>query len=430
MYKNIFLLKYLNITINQNSKSNQMYYKKILFFKKFYLVYLLKMYGGRKPKILNNRLTLNYFFKLKSAIFQRKDSLISNTTLKENLSKFYFFFQYLIITFLKNQRFKKANDNYLSIFKLKNLTSKHIYTKPRLYVIKNFRKIKEKVSTWFYKKYKKSFFLKHQRNKKIYSLFNMRTVLEIISKELSNAKIIGFSKKSMEFILKNLKKNVENMIIEMSKLSIKRKKTRRITIDWGINNLIHKKLKNNLIRSRYNFQNNIKKIIRKYKNIKKTIEPLLKKENNDISLVKGNVNVNANEDNLFDTENVVFKANKTLMTLLNEILQIRVEELKKATSCLCLYKPSEIKHMLKNEEEKKELAYEKKGIKEELIEPIPLVKVQSIVSKSTLYLSGIDCFLFLKENTIIQNQTLSMSLLSILISDFNFRFGKNFTYLR
>jgi len=413
--------------MNQKWNSNQMYCKKILFFKKFYLVYILKMYGGKELKILKNCSMPNYFFKLKSTIFQRKNSFISNTTLKENLSKFYFFFQYLIITLLKNQRFKRANDNYLSIFKLKNLTSRHIFTKPRLYIIKNFRKIKEKVSTWFYKKYKKSFFLKHQKNKKIHSLFNMKTVLEIISKELSNAKIIGFSKKSIEFILKNLKKNVENMIIEISKLSIKRKKTRRITIDWGINNLIHKKLKNNLIRSRYNFQNNIKKIIRKYKNVKKTIEPFLKKENNDISLVKGNVN--ANEENLFETENVVFKANKTLMMLLNEILQIRVEELKKATSCLCLYKPSEIKHMPKNEEEKKELAYEKKGIKEELIEPIPLVKVQSIVSKSTLYLSGIDCFLFLKENTIIQNQTLSMSLLSILISDFNFRFGKNFTYL-
>merc|ERR1712166_1738214 len=172
----------------------QNFYKKTVFLKKFCLIYLMKINTNKKIKIITGNKNIVNFRKLNMIKIEDEKNTKDTLQLEEDLSKFYFLFQNLIVSFLKN---KKKNN---------------------LDVIKNFRKTEEKASFWFYESTKKHFFPKSQNNKKINGLFNVKTVLRLISKELNKNKITGFSKKATEFILENLEKTIENILIEMRKL--------------------------------------------------------------------------------------------------------------------------------------------------------------------------------------------------------------------
>jgi len=387
----------------------------------------MKINTDKKIKIITDNKNIVNFRKLNMIKIEEEKNIKVTLQLEEDLSKFYFLFQNLIVSFLKNKKNKEKSIKCFRKFGSKIPDCRHIHKKKNsLYAIKNFRKFKEKAFFWFCESTKNRFFLKSQNNKKINGLFNVKTLLKLISKELNKNKITGFSKKAIEFILENLEKTIENMLIEMGKLSIRRRNTKKIAIDWGTNNLIGKKIKKNCLQSKHKFQDEVNQTIRKYKIKKKLSEPLVKKDNTDINVLKENIGNKNNEKHSLGVEDIVSKANKTLMTLLHGILQNRVGELKKATSCLCSYHPVEIKYNLKKEEKKKEFIQEKKEKCEEKPTKIKnKIRILPDLSKSTWYLTGVDCFLFLKENKTLQSQTLSMSLLSILISDFNLRFEKN-----
>ena len=93
---------------------------------------------------------------------------------------------------------------------------------------------------------------------------------------------------------------------------------------------------------KFNFQQNIKNSIRKFKIKKEVLDELVKKARFQKQTMKTKVERDNKEEKNFESNELLARANKTLMTLLNEILQSRVEELRKATSCLCSYKPAEI----------------------------------------------------------------------------------------
>jgi len=178
--------------------------------------------------------------------------------------------------------------------------------------------------------------------KKTYYLFNTQNLLNLVSRELYKKSIIGFSKKSLDFIIEILKKTTKNILNKLGNIAINRKLHGKKTIEeWGVNNIICKKIKTkNKFKFVDEFQIKLKKSIRKYK-IKKRVSNLSKKykiydkdiKNDNLIIGK---KVKENDD-------IILRANKTLMALLDEILKNRVEELKKATSCLGVYKPSEIK---------------------------------------------------------------------------------------
>jgi hypothetical protein len=171
----------------------------------------------------------------------------------------------------------------------------------------------------------------------------------------------------------------------------------------------------------------LKKSIRKYK-IKKRISNLSKKYKIfDKDIKNDNLII---EKKVKENDDIILRANKTLMALLDEILKNRIEELKKATSSLDAYKPSKIKNLPQIKRKKKtnlqKTCLEKKGKKKKKKEKMEsycknLHKTSNLVN-SYSYLSGIDCFLFLKNNKIYNNLQLSTSLFLILISDFNSRF--------
>lgn len=84
------------------------------------------------------------------------------------------------------------------------------------------------------------------------------------------------------------------------------------------------------------------------------------------------------------------------MTLLNEILTGRIEELKKATLCLCQYKPLEMR-FFEEKVEKQNLSnikkHQKPGKKKKNF--IKNYKqFQNHLFKTNWYISGIDCFYF------------------------------------
>ena len=204
---------------------------------------------------------------------------------------------------------------------------------------------------------------------------------------------------------------------------MKRQLTKKKFADeWGVNNIIEKKNKNSN-KLKFNFQQNIKNSIRKFKIKKEVLDELVKKARFQKQTMKSKVERDNKEEKNFESNELLARANKTLMTLLNEILQSRVEELRKATSCLCSYKPAEINQINeKIAKNKGSLSKRKKRKKKKKTNKIKnSTEIPSYLSRPYYYLSGIDCFLFLKKNKLHDYQNLSNAVLMILMSDFNSR---------
>ena len=396
-------------------KFGRNFLEKSLYLRKFCLIYLIKL--NQKNK--NCQFCLDKIFEKN---YKVRD-LPNINYIKEDFFKFSSFFQNLINSFSKIK-----SDRAILLPKIENEDfMDQLKQKKSKYLFKNFRKSKKKNSSWF--QFQKKIFLQQTQLKKTYYLFNSQNLLNLVSRELYKKSIIGFSKKSLDFIIEILKKTTKNILNKLGNIAINRKLYGKKTIEeWGVNNIICKKIKTkNKFKFGSEFQIKLKRSIRKYK-IKKRISNLSKKYKiYDKDIKDDNLII---EKKLKENDDIILRANKTLMALLDEILKNRVEELKKATSCLGAYKPSEIKILPQLERKtnlqktvlgKKEKNKKKKEKKESYCKN--LHKTSNLVN-SYSYLSGIDCFLFLKNNEIYNNLQLCTSLFLILISDFNSRFQK------
>ena len=251
--------------------------------------------------------------------------------------------------------------------------------------------------------------------------------MNIVSKELRKNSLLGFSKKSVDLIVKVLKKTIKKIIIEIRNISIKRKLGKKKAInEWGLNNIIWKK--NRPFHDfDFNFLDKMKVCLRKYKSKKSTSCSSTSQTYFQVrNLSNTNDNLSETKKNTESNDNLL-RANKTLMTLLNEILQIRMEELRKETTCLCKYKPVEIENSPKKEENIKENGGKKEKLKKKKTDKTKhgiynAKGMLPFVSDSYQFLSGIDCFLYLKNTKSYHNQILSFTLLLLLMSDFNSRF--------
>ena len=392
-------------------KNSQILLTKTDYLKRFCMIYLLKI-----DKNINlNNIFLNNFY-------PNKTSLNGRSELKytlQDFSKFFFFFRKIIDSLLR----RKIDFGAKLIINFKKNKIKNCFLNKRknILFIKNFRKNKEKNFTWFYEPKYNSFHQKFQKNRNDDFLFNMKTLLKIISAELSKYSIIGFSKKSISFAVEILREIMKKTITGIRDNSMKRQLTKKKFADeWGANNIIEKKNKNSN-KLKFNFQQNIKNSIRKFKIKKEVLDELVKKARFQKQTMKSKVERDNKEEKNFESNELLARANKTLMTLLNEILQSRVEELRKATSCLCSYKPAEINQINEKIAKNKGSLSKKEKRKKKTNKIKNSTEIPSYLSRPYYYLSGIDCFLFLKKNKLYDYQNLSNALLMILMSDFNSR---------
>ena len=395
-------------------KNSQILLTKTDYLKRFCMIYLLKF---DKNMNLNNVFLKNFHHN--KIFFHRKIEL--KYTLQD-FSKFFFLFQKIIDSLQK----KKINYGKKLIinFKKKKTENSSLNRKKNILFIKNFHKNKEKNFSWFYENKYNSFHRKFQKNRNDNFLFNMKTLLKIISNELSKYSILGFSKKAISFVVEILREIMKKTITSIRDNSMKRQLTKKKFADeWGVNNIIEKKNKI-LNKLKFNFQQNIKNSIRKFKIKKEVLDELVKKARFQKQTIKSKVERDDKEKKNFESNELLVRANKTLMTLLNEILQSRVEELRKATSCLCPYKPAEINQtneMIANNKGSLNKKKKTRKKKKETNKIKSSTEIPSYLSRPHYYLSGIDCFLFLKKNKFHDYQILSNAILMILMSDFNSR---------
>ena len=396
--------------------------EKTVFIKKFFLIYLTKIKKRRNGCIIfDNKVISTIYLNRLNKMLYCKNLKISQNLINDFLA-FFILFKNLLRFFSRNVKQKRAISSSNFEAKKNKLIKNSLYRKKNVYLVKNYGQLKEGNFCWFYDQSKNRFFHQFQKSKKINNLFNMKNLLNLITKELAINSIIGFSKKAFQFILELLKKKMNNVILKIGTIANQRQSsTEKIFDVWGHNNIICKKNRiYNHFQSKFTFKVNLKNSIRKYK-MKKKIIPTQPEKISDIEN-SGEKNRDSREIKKdYEIDDALFRANKTLMTLLNEILQNRVEELKKATLCLESYKPSEIKYFPEKKEQKKQ---EYMSPKKEIGKLDSELKEFRNFTRSNLYLSGIDCFLFLKENENYENENLSMALLIILMSDFNLKFSK------
>ena len=297
-------------------KNNHTSYKKSIYIKKFFLIYLLKI-REEKVSIIGLK---KKFFSTSQKNFLKKDDEISifqyTKCFGEDFFKFYFIFQILVGFFSETKKFTEFNKKFLPKIKLKKFNNQS-RNKKYIYLVENFQKSKERQYLWFHETRKNSFFRKPQKNQKAYNIFNSKILLNVISAELSKQSIIGFSKKSIEFINELLTKTIQDILMELGEISNKRKTSKKKILDeWGKNNLIQKKIKN-YPKFHFELKFKIKLMIsiRKFKAKKKLFENLENKNKNNAT-IKNLVNTKNDEKKFTETDDILFRANTTLMTLL------------------------------------------------------------------------------------------------------------------
>jgi len=408
------------------TKSN-LFSKKLIFIKKLCLIFLKRFKNKKKNLIYEKNIKqvngLKMQFYKNNFIKEKK-----NCYLNDEFTKFSFFFQKLIFFFSDYGTIQTRQIK--SFLNIGGKIYKNIFARKKkpLYFIKNFKKSKDKHFFWFFEYDKNRYLRKIQKISRNYHLFNPKILLDMITEESKKNSIKGFSKKALDFIFKILKRKIKTIIIGIAETSMKRGLFKnKIIDDWGKNNIIYKKIKAfRDFQLKSKLENKIKFSIRKFKTKKKIFENTLKNQNSkNFFLTKTLVSIEE-EKKTQQTEDILSRANKTLMTLLNEILTGRIEELKKATLCLCQYKPSEMrffeekneKQNLSNIKEHQNPAKKKK--KKNFIKNYK--QFQNHIFKTNWYISGIDCFLFLKKDPLFKNCELPVALLIILMMDFNIRF--------
>ena len=313
------------------------------------------------------------------------------------------------------------------MYKEKFLKLSSLEKKKTLYFIKNFKKSKDKHFFWFFEYDKNRYLRKVQKISRNYHLFNPKILLDMITEESKKNLTEGFSKKALDLIFKILKRKIKTIIIGIAETSIKRGLFKnKIIDDWGKNNIIYKKIKAfQDFKLKSKLENKIKCSIRKFKTKKKILGNNLKNQNSKAFFLAEPLVSIKEEKKTQQTEDILSRANKTLMTLLNEILTGRIEELKKATLCLCQYKPLEMR-FFEEKVEKQNLSNIKKHQKPGKKKKKNFIKnykqFQNHLFKTNWYISGIDCFLFLKKDPLFKNCELPLALLIILMMDFNIRF--------
>jgi hypothetical protein len=414
------------MTLTNLPPGSILFSKKLFFIKKLCLLFLKRFENEKKTLIYDKNI---------KKVNSLKSNFYKNNFIKDKktgflaceFTKFSFFYQKLICFFSDYETIQTRQ--FKSFLSIEGKIYKNIFARKKktLYFIKNFKKSKDKHFFWFFEYDKNRYLRKIQKISRNYYLFNPKILLDIIINELKKNSIKGFSKKALDFIFKILKRKIKTIISGIAETSIKRGLFKnKIIDDWGKNNIIYKKIKAfQDFKLKYKFENKIKCSVRKFKTKKKILMNSLKNQNSkNFFLAKTLISIEE-EKKVQQTEDILSRANKTLMTLLNEILTERIEELKKATLCLCQYKPSEMK-FLKKKVEKQNLSNIKghqkpaKKRKKNFIENYK--QFQNHLFKTNWYISGIDCFLFLKKDPLFKNCELPVALLIILMMDFNIRF--------
>ena len=368
-------------------------------------------------EILNKDLKKNKFIKK-----IKKINLIENEFII-----FSFFFQKLTSFLFVNPKIHMRKSEPFSDIHDINYKSNFAPKKKPIYFIKNFRKSKNRHFLWFLEYTKNRHIRRAQKFNRNSCLFNPKILLDLIMKESKKNSIRGLSKKALDLIFKILKIKIRTIILEIVKTSMKRGIVKnQIINDWGNNNLIFKKIKTYIdFKLKSNFKNRIKYSIRKFKVKKKILENAMKNENLNKNLLFQTTNYIDEEKKNQHTEDILSRANKTLLTLLSEILTGRIDELRKATYCLCQYKPSEIRYFEKEENNLPNIKKHQKPIKKSTTDyPKNRHEIQNRFFKSKRYISANDCFLFLKKDPVFRNQEFPIALFIILMEDFNMRFQR------
>ncbi|ABW98227.1 hypothetical protein HAN_3g417 (nucleomorph) [Hemiselmis andersenii] len=206
--------------------------------------------------------------------------------------------------------------------------------------------------------------------------------------------IKGFTHDSFQFLFNYLDNYAKNLIKEIRKITLISKKTKdQIKKDWGENftsffqndiKKISKKISYHSV-SEKNFQNLIR-LFKKKKRVKinkKPRKPIFLKN----TIEKSNVKKKSTRRKILE-ENIS-KTNKTLMTLLNGILQKRIKILREATKCLCKYKPLPLKISIQKKNENTVEQIEKSNF---ILEEKNLI----FLKRNFLNINAEDCLAFLK----------------------------------
>nr|UXY87371.1 hypothetical protein 1634Bnrm3_p004 [Cryptomonas sp.] len=355
---------------------------------------ILKLYYNKVPEFVRKNLSYfnllarnfcNMFFSLK-----HQDNLSNKKILDKEIEY--------------NGIIRKKEKMFRNIYSIKNLA---------FYTLKNSKTRNETLE----KKAKEHYDFKNIF-KNDESLFNFPVFLSKFNVILNIYNLKGFTRNAFENLVKFLNKECKKLILNLGKLVTSRQKKKDLKIEeWGRRN-VH-------IVSKYTSLNNsrIEKSIKQeklfneqisfFRKKKKTIiigKPKLtsidKNDNKDLSKEKGK----SQNDNF--RENLK-KTNRTLLALLNGILQRRIHILRDATKCLHRYKPLFSKINFKNINT---IVSENKKINNEKVQTHDL----SIVSIENIWCTGKDCLNLLNFEPNINTKEYFMKWFLCLCNDYNF----------
>jgi hypothetical protein len=240
------------------------------------------------------------------------------------------------------------------------------------------------------------------------------TKLNII---LNTYNIKGFTRSAFEVLANLLDTQSKEIILKMGKITVQKQKFAYSRLEqWGRKNSFYATKKPCLltlkVEKTINYQKSLQKQIACFRKLKKSLQYKKKKINIDTKPAEYESNINKKKiQNNSYSENLK-KTNKTLMSLLNGILQRRIRILKEATKCLNKYKPFVSKLIY---EKVNPVISEKRKFKENFLNKNnPLIRF-----KEEMWCTSKDCLNMLHFDDAFQDKTEFFKWYLYLCNDYN-----------
>jgi hypothetical protein len=306
------------------------------------------------------RTLINRFFKLKELIYPQK--FLDFQKFFENKKQKFFFLSILSYFTLKQMlQFKKKKKFILK----ENSTKKYLLIPKnkwkKLYSMKKTSEnsIRQSLLKNFVneKKQKNAILIKN-KIKMNEEILNMNVVYDRFNAILFKNGLKGFTPDAFRLFVHIINDYSKNLILKIRRIAIIRQKTnKRKQNEWGRNGIIFTEKESSSIpkkiREMEKRQHFFKTEILMFKKRKKRKAP--KKKFEDYFFKPVIKKIPPKKKKLSKKELLkesIDRANKTLMTFLDGILQRRMKMLKEATKCLCKYRPLPIKyHLLRKKQE-------------------------------------------------------------------------------
>jgi hypothetical protein len=367
----------------------------------------------RKLNIFEKNIKKNNFFYLHYCKLREntKKNLIWFTVLIKNFCKIFLSLIYPKLTKYKNyteltkqattliqkpaDKFYSIKNNVLSISNsYKNYTSQKKRNSKKMYDVKGLVKSEH-----------------HILNFPIFV-----TKLNIILKTYN---LKGFTRSAFEILANLLDTRSKEIILKLGKITVQKQKFSYSRLEqWGRKNSLYvtKKpcLLNLKVEKAISYQKSLQKQIACFRKIKKSLQLKKKKINIEPKATEkeGKISKKKIQSNSY-SENLK-KTNKTLMSLLNGILQRRIRILKEATKCLNKYKPLVTK-----------LIYEKVNPvisdKRKFNENFSNKNNSLILFKEEMWCTSKDCLKMLYSNYAFQDKMQFFKWYLYLCNDYNFQ---------